>query len=80
MERGITGPAWRKSSYSSPNGNACVEVASWRKSSYSSGNGGECVETADAPRHVLVRDTTDRDGAVLIIPAVAWRTFTGTLK
>ena len=40
---------WRKSSYSSGNGGACVEVAalngvSWRKSSYSSGNGGNWVE------------------------------------
>lgn len=43
---------WRKSSYSTANGGACVEVAAlngvtWRKSSYSSGNGGNCVEVAD---------------------------------
>jgi hypothetical protein len=43
---------WRKSSYSTANGGACVEVAAlngvtWRKSSFSSGNGGNCVEVAD---------------------------------
>jgi hypothetical protein len=45
----LIGAVWRKSSYSSGNGGACVEVAplngvTWRKSSYSSGNGGNCVE------------------------------------
>ena len=48
----LTHAIWRKSSYSSGNGGACVEVAAlngvmWRKSSYSSGNGGNCVEVAD---------------------------------
>ncbi|MGI5348338.1 DUF397 domain-containing protein [Streptomyces sp. CA-250714] len=40
--------AWRKSSYSNPDGGACVEVAaqSWRKSSYSNQDGGACVEVA----------------------------------
>ncbi|GAB2832687.1 DUF397 domain-containing protein [Streptomyces daliensis] len=41
---------WRKSSYSSDNGE-CVECAplhgaAWRKSSYSTNEGGECVECA----------------------------------
>ena len=35
--------------------------SNWRKSSYSGSNGGECVEVAVAG-HVLVRDTTDRNG------------------
>ena len=47
----------------------------WRKSSYSDGNGGNCVETASAGGVVLVRDTKHRDGAVLTIPAGAWRRF-----
>ncbi|WP_380280859.1 DUF397 domain-containing protein [Kitasatospora purpeofusca] len=34
---------WFKSSYSSNEGGACVEIA-WFKSSYSSNEGGECVE------------------------------------
>jgi hypothetical protein len=58
-----------------------VNSATWRKSSYSGGNGGGCVETgvADAGR-VLVRDTTDREGGTLIIPADAWQAFADGLK
>jgi hypothetical protein len=54
-------------------------MGEWRKSSYSDGNGGQCVEVASADR-VAVRDTTDREGTVLSIPADAWRTFTATIK
>ncbi|MFD8824069.1 DUF397 domain-containing protein [Streptomyces sp. NPDC059605] len=36
---------WFKSSYSSDEGGACLEVAyEWRKSSYSSDEGGQCLE------------------------------------
>ena len=48
----------------------------WRKSSYSGGNGGDCVEAASMPGVVLVRDTTNRAGTVLAIPAAAWERFT----
>ena len=48
----------------------------WRKSRYSGGNGGNCVEVASTAGVVLVRDTTDRAGAVLAIPAAAWERFT----
>jgi hypothetical protein len=51
----------------------------WRKSSYSGSNGGQCVEVATVDG-VMVRDTTDRDGATLSVPADAWRTFTASLK
>jgi hypothetical protein len=44
----------------------------WRKASYSD-NGGNCVEVADATRVILVRDTTNRDGVTLSVPASAWR-------
>ena len=54
-------------------------MGEWRKSSYSDGNGGQCVEVASA-EVVAVRDTTDREGAVLSIPVHAWRTFTATIK
>jgi uncharacterized protein DUF397 len=51
----------------------------WRKSSYSGANGGQCVETASAD-DVMIRDTTDRDGVTLAIPAKAWQAFTTTLR
>jgi hypothetical protein len=51
----------------------------WRKSSYSGGNGGGCVEVAGTPGVVVVRDTTNRAGAVLVLPAAAWQLFTAGL-
>jgi len=51
----------------------------WPKSSYSGGNGGGCVEVASTPGTVLVRDTTNRAGAVLAVPEAAWQQFTSTL-
>jgi hypothetical protein len=44
----------------------------WRKSSYSNGGTTGCVEVSVATTGVLVRDTTNRAGAVLTIPAAAW--------
>ena len=52
----------------------------WRTSTYSSGNGGNCVEVASATGSVAVRDTKDRDGGTLSIPADAWAKFTSSLK
>jgi hypothetical protein len=52
----------------------------WRKSSFSSANGGDCVETASAYGMVLVRDTTNRDGVTLRVPAAAWRDFAASLR
>jgi hypothetical protein len=51
----------------------------WRKSSYSGGNGGSCVEVA-ADGVILVRDTTNRDGATLAFTAETWQAFTGSLQ
>jgi hypothetical protein len=62
---------WRKSSYSNHQG-ACVEVATWRKATRSNGQG-NCVEVGKAATAVLVRDTTNRSGPTLTIPARAWR-------
>ena len=71
---------WRKSSYSSSNGGACVEVgADWRKSSYSGSNGGQCVEVGKDVV-ILVRDTTDRDGATLAFAVEMWERFTAALR
>jgi hypothetical protein len=72
---------WRKSSYSGNNATDCVEVATWRKASYSTNESDNCVEAGVAARgHVLIRDTTNRDGAVLDIPAEAWDRFTAALR
>jgi len=51
----------------------------WRKASYSNGSG-DCVEVADASHVVLVRDTKNRDGATLTVPADAWRRLTREIK
>lgn len=58
-----------------------VDDTTWRKTSYSGDNGAQCIEVATtAPRGVAVRDTTDRDGMTLMLPAPAWRTFLRTLR
>jgi hypothetical protein len=58
-----------------------IDNATWRKSSYSGANGGGCVEAGVGnQRHVLVRDTTNRGGAVLNFSAEAWQSFTNSLK
>ena len=51
----------------------------WRKSSYSGANGGQCVEVA-SDIAILVRDTQDRQGVTLTVPADAWQKFTASLK
>jgi hypothetical protein len=51
----------------------------WRKSSYSGGANSTCVEVATASA-VLVRDTTDQNGATLRLPPGAWTTFLATLR
>ena len=55
-------------------------MGDWRKSTYSDGNGGECVETASGNGLVMVRDTSNRDGVTLGVPAAAWQAFTAALK
>lgn len=52
----------------------------WRTSSYSANGGQDCVEAGCAPGLILVRDTKNRDGAVLALPAQAWLRFTASLK
>lgn len=44
----------------------------WRKATYSNAQGGSCVEVASTDG-VMVRDTTNRDGYTLSVPAEAWR-------
>lgn len=50
----------------------------WRKSSYSSQTD-NCVEVAYAAT-VGIRDTKDREGGHLAVPATAWRSFTRSVK
>lgn len=52
----------------------------WRKSSFSSAQGGSCVETASGNGVVLVRDTTDRAGAVIEFTPDAWKAFAMRIK
>jgi hypothetical protein len=47
----------------------------WRKSSYSDNGGAGCVEVGATVVGVLVRDSTNRVGAVLTVPVTAWRTL-----
>ncbi len=55
------------------------DVSGWRKASYSNGSG-DCVEVGHLPASVAVRDTKNRDGLVLNVPAQAWTAFTAKLK
>lgn len=67
---------WFKSSYSSDQGGACVEVAyDWRKSSYSSDEGGDCVEIAAHPLAVHIRDSKNPTGPNLTVTGEAWSAF-----
>jgi hypothetical protein len=72
-----TGLGWFKSSYSSGDGDDCVEVAlSWRKSSYSGGDGDDCVEVAVALPHTIhIRDSKNTTGPQLTLSPTAWADF-----
>ena len=54
-------------------------MGDWRKSTYSGGNGGDCVEVAVSDA-VFIRDTTNRGGFTLSVPAGAWTAFLTTLR
>lgn len=56
-----------------------MDGMSWRKSTYS-GNGEACVELGNVPGAVLVRDTTDRGGALLSVSGAAWTAFLATVR
>ena len=55
-------------------------AGNWRTASYSGANGGECVEVASTDEAVMVRDTKNRAGATLSVPADAWRAFIAAMK
>lgn len=72
---------WFKSSYSSPVGDKCIEVAvAWRKSSHSGSEGGDCVEVATGTDTVHVRDSKVTDGPTLGLAPAAWAGLTGWLS
>lgn len=75
---GSTALEWFKSSYSSGEGGACIEVAyAWRKSSYSSEQGGACLEVAAHATAVHIRDSKKNpdDGPHLTVAPDAWTAF-----
>ncbi|MFF3439608.1 DUF397 domain-containing protein [Streptosporangium sp. NPDC002721] len=55
--------------------------AEWRKSSRSSTNGGNCVEVAsNLEGLVIIRDSKDPGGPVLLFAPSAWRNFLNEIK
>ncbi|MCX5342804.1 DUF397 domain-containing protein [Streptomyces atratus] len=73
-----TAREWFKSSYSSEQGGACLEVAyTWRKSSYSGSEGGQCVEIAAHPAAIHIRDSKNPDGPTLTVAPTTWTAFAG---
>ncbi|MFI6893756.1 DUF397 domain-containing protein [Streptomyces sp. NPDC050256] len=67
---------WFKSSYSSGEGGACIEVAyDWRKSSYSTGEGGNCIEVATSPTTIHIRDSKNLQAPHVDVTPVAWSLF-----
>jgi Domain of unknown function (DUF397) len=56
------------------------KAGNWRTANYSGANGGECIEVASTDEAVMVRDTKNRAGATLSVPASAWQAFIAALK
>ncbi|MEU2586269.1 DUF397 domain-containing protein [Streptomyces avermitilis] len=68
--------AWFKSSYSSDQGDSCIEVAlDWRKSTYSGTAGDNCIEVAPTPTTIHIRDSKDLTRPHLALTPTAWGAF-----
>ncbi|MFD5384622.1 DUF397 domain-containing protein [Streptomyces sp. NPDC127074] len=54
----------------------------WFKSSYSENNGTACVEIAHLPHtaQVGIRDSKDKGGPALVVPAGAWAEFVAAVR
>ncbi|MEU9005200.1 DUF397 domain-containing protein [Streptomyces sp. NPDC048551] len=71
---------WFKSSFSSGDGDNCVEVAlSWHKSTYSSSEGDNCVEVASCADTVHIRDSKLAASPELAVGGGTWTAFLGGL-
>ncbi|GAA3160932.1 MULTISPECIES: DUF397 domain-containing protein [Streptomyces] len=71
-----TALVWFKSSHSSDEGGACLEVAyTWRKSSYSGSDGGNCLEVATHPTAIHIRDSKTPDAPYLTVTPESWAAF-----
>ncbi|MFF3861803.1 DUF397 domain-containing protein [Streptomyces sp. NPDC002209] len=69
---------WFKSSYSSGDGDNCVEVAlSWHKSTYSGSQGDDCVEVAACADAVHIRDSKLAASPELAVHPTTWTAFLG---
>jgi hypothetical protein len=55
-----------------------LSSADWHKSRHSGGNG--CVEVAFVDEGVAVRDSKDREGAVLVFTPFEWKAFMGGVR
>lgn len=64
----LTGAAWRKSSFSSGNGGACVEVAIVPGATEGGGS------------LVALRDSTDPAGPALVFTPDAWQAFVADVR
>ncbi|GAA5019623.1 DUF397 domain-containing protein [Actinopolymorpha pittospori] len=56
-----------------------MEFSNWKKPSRSNGSG-NCVEVGSASGLVGVRDTKNRDGGTLVVPAALWSEFIHDVK
>jgi hypothetical protein len=54
------------------------QLDNWRKST-ASANGSDCVEVSSGDS-IAIRDTRNRDGCTLNVPADAWTAFLAALR
>ncbi|WP_435643582.1 DUF397 domain-containing protein [Streptomyces sp. H49] len=52
----------------------------WFKSSYSGGSGTECVEAAFVSSGVLIRDSKNDSGPVVVLQGAAWQAFSRAIE
>ncbi|GAA1510840.1 DUF397 domain-containing protein [Sphaerisporangium rubeum] len=57
------------------------DTSRWKKSTYSGSNGGNCVEVANlSGGRRAVRDSKDRCGPALVVPAREWTVLVRLIK